>query len=393
MNDKLDGLEVSLQIIRKRFLDRVEVWLKTASDFKLKITENSWTDAQLDEVYMQLHKIAGSAQTFGFPELSDCARTAELAVERLSWGKLNAGERCFLEIESFIVVATSVIVSSRNNVADVVRNIELSEPSLTVSTEKLSVFLVDDDDLLRDLLTRSLLNDGVQTWVESDGNAAMLRLKEFSSGLPRNRPDVIILDVHMPGVNGLEILKYIKNDERIKDIPVLIVTRDTSESIIMEGISHGAVDYISKPFDIRCLQAKIQEIARAHRTKILIADSDTFLSRAMSRRFQQAGFSTQEVQDGGRILDAILDYKPNVIILEASLPGLDGISILHKMKSGKDIKDIPVIMMSSNYDSETVLQSFQFGAQDFILKPIDLEEVVARSKGIARRQRLQDYLE
>src|SRR5580700_5202320 len=103
------------------------------------------------------------------------------------------------------------------------------------------ILVVDDEQGLRASLTRMLQRDGMEVVEASDGQTALEALEAV-------RPAVVLLDIEMPGLSGLEVLDRIHQTPRLSAIPVIMLTGRSTRSDIVEGLSRGAYDYLTKPF-------------------------------------------------------------------------------------------------------------------------------------------------
>lgn len=101
------------------------------------------------------------------------------------------------------------------------------------------VLIIEDDKLLREMIFRKLEKEGLEAFSVIDGSEAVAKTKEI-------KPDIVLLDLILPGSNGFEILKEVKNDSEIKEIPVIILSNLGQKSEIDKGIELGAVDYLVK---------------------------------------------------------------------------------------------------------------------------------------------------
>ena len=124
----------------------------------------------------------------------------------------------------------------------------------------MKVLLVDDDVDLLDVTSYALRREGFNVIVATDGMQAIQRWET-------DRPDLIVSDVMMPEMNGIELCRKIKSDPRTSHIPIVILTARTAEEQKIEGFSSGASDYVTKPFNFEILQSRI---------KNLIAQRDAF---------------------------------------------------------------------------------------------------------------------
>ena len=115
------------------------------------------------------------------------------------------------------------------------------------------ILVVDDDEMTRHFLSHILAQQGFLLESASDGEQALVLLKEKAF-------DIILLDIEMPGMNGLETLKRIRKNYLKKDLPVLMVTSNDQSTEIIQAFDMGANDYVVKPLDVPVLFARI----RAH---------------------------------------------------------------------------------------------------------------------------------
>ena len=118
--------------------------------------------------------------------------------------------------------------------------------------EKGTILAVDDNKNNTDLLDKRLTKKGHEVFIANNGKDALLRLS-----IDRNQIDVILLDIVMPEMNGFEVLKYLKNDKRYFEIPVIMISSMDDTDSIYRCIENGADDYITKPFDKSILDVRI----------------------------------------------------------------------------------------------------------------------------------------
>jgi len=117
------------------------------------------------------------------------------------------------------------------------------------------ILIVEDEDSLRELIVFNLSKAGFDVLEADNANDALIFIEEFT-------PDLIILDVMMPGLKGTQFLQIIKRSPKFSSIPVIIISARSSESDILEGLEIGADDYITKPFSMKVLIAKIKILLR-----------------------------------------------------------------------------------------------------------------------------------
>lgn len=117
------------------------------------------------------------------------------------------------------------------------------------------VVIVEDEEEIRELVRYNLAKEGYAVSCFESGEEALRRV-------PREQPDLVILDLMLPGVDGLEVCRTLKNDPSTREIPILMLTAKSEEADIVTGLEMGSDDYITKPFSPRVLTARIRAALR-----------------------------------------------------------------------------------------------------------------------------------
>lgn len=134
------------------------------------------------------------------------------------------------------------------------------------------ILVIEDDPDIRELLVYTLGKEGYQTMEAASGEAGLKHVKE-------NPPGLIILDIMLPGIDGLEVLRRLKHDQRLRPIPVLIASARGEETDIVAGLELGADDYVTKPFSPRVLVARVRTaLRRASEATVPEADESPVLT-------------------------------------------------------------------------------------------------------------------
>ncbi|OON88022.1 DNA-binding response regulator [Oribacterium sp. C9] len=120
----------------------------------------------------------------------------------------------------------------------------------------------------------------------------------------------------------------------------------------------------------------------AEKQKILIVDDDTSISELISLYLEKEMFDTMCAEDGEEALKLFPEYKPNLVILDLMLPGIDGYEVCRRLRA---ISPIPVIMLSAKGETFDKVLGLELGADDYMIKPFESKELVARVKAVLRR--------
>ena len=118
-----------------------------------------------------------------------------------------------------------------------------------------NILVVEDDLDIRELISFNLQNEGHQVFEAKDGEAGIDKARE-------KLPDLILLDLMLPGIQGLDVCRIIKSDQETKETPIIMVTALGQEENIVKGLETGADDYITKPFSIKVLIARVNAVLK-----------------------------------------------------------------------------------------------------------------------------------
>ena len=118
-----------------------------------------------------------------------------------------------------------------------------------------NILVVEDDLDIRELISFNLQNEGHQVFEAKDGEAGIDKVRE-------KLPDLILLDLMLPGIQGLDVCRVIKSDQETKETPIIMVTALGQEEDIVKGLETGADDYITKPFSIKVLIARVNAVLK-----------------------------------------------------------------------------------------------------------------------------------
>ena len=129
------------------------------------------------------------------------------------------------------------------------------------------ILVVDDEEDILELVKYNLTREGYQVVCAATGEDAIVKAK-------RKLPDLILLDLMLPGIDGLEVCKLLKKDSKTEHIPIIMLTAKTEEADVVSGLEVGADDYITKPFSPKVLTARVRTMLR-RKTKSLSDNTQT----------------------------------------------------------------------------------------------------------------------
>ena len=200
------------------------------------------------------------------------------------------------------------------------------------------VLVIDDDETVHDMLFRLLSKEGFLVETADDGESGMSKALEL-------KPDVIVLDVLMPGMDGWDVLTRLKNNPQTQSIPVVMLTMVDDRS---KGYTLGVTDYIYKPVDREKLVTALTRCVRYGDTApILIVDDDAAQRDLLKRTLEREGWETIRAHNGRAALEAIRARTPSIIILDLMMPEMDGFELIHTLRKNSETREIPVVVLTA----------------------------------------------
>ncbi len=198
------------------------------------------------------------------------------------------------------------------------------------------VLVIDDDADQRALMTRFLHREGFHARTATGGTEGLALAREL-------RPRAILLDVMMPGVDGWSVLSALKADPDLADIPVVMVTFVDQRGL---AASLGASDYVLKPVRWDRFKAVMDRFRPTAGTVLVIDDDED--TRARLRGFlKKDGWVVIEAENGKVGLDRVVATRPEVILLDLTMPVMDGFTFLQRLRARPDCHDIPVVVLTA----------------------------------------------
>ncbi len=251
---------------------------------------------------------------------------------------------------------------------------ENNEHKIEGTTRK--VLVVDDDPEIRDLLYRILTKEHYHVITMPNGLAALDYLKS-------QRPDVILLDQRMPGMDGLETLKKIREFD--KEIPTIMLTGYGTGDMEIAALKMGISDFLRKGTSAPKLLKTMDEVMEKQKAlqagkqpkqsggKILVVDDEAEIRQLMERFLIKQGYTVREACSGEEALEILKkgDYKPDLILMDIKLSGMDGLITIKEIKRLNS--KVGIIIVSGELEAPIKQQALELGALDYLFKPIDLE--------------------
>ncbi len=243
------------------------------------------------------------------------------------------------------------------------------------------VLVVDDDPATTYVFKGLLMASGYSVIVSHRGQQAL--------ELARARhPDLIIMDIRMPDVDGLQITDILHHDPETQEIPVLVVSVTEAEE---QAYRAGASAYLSKPVRLGKLVVTAQELLAQKNLvtrmfKVLIIDDDEAIRAVCREVLEKQGYAVSEAETGRAGLDMLSKAPVDVVLLDVMLPDFDGFQVTEKIRSDRNMADVPIIFISARGQTSDKVKALKLGGDDYMVKPFDALELGARVDSVIQRK-------
>ena len=236
-------------------------------------------------------------------------------------------------------------------------------------------------------------------------------------------PDIILLDVMMPEMDGFEVCRRIKADTATAHIPVVMVTALSDSSDRVRGLEAGADDFLTKPVNDLALFARVRSLVR-----LKTVMDEWRLREETCGKFDLLSASSQAEADDGNNADVLLVESPgptadrmietlqgsddrvtlvhnsvdalaacrsrsfDLLVISLSINGEDGLRLCSHLRSQEETRQVPILLVIDDFDTPRLVKGFDIGANDYLIRPVDINELVARARTQIKRRRYQDRL-
>lgn len=264
---------------------------------------------------------------------------------------------------------------------------------METTQDKIRLLLVDDEVEFLDVTTKALTRRGFVVGMAQDGETALMILS-------RQTFDVVVLDVKMPGLDGVDVFRQIKY--LYPQLPVILLTGHGSIQQAFETSRDGVFEYLAKPCDIE----KIAEVARrAHAQRpsapppqpqtddvirLLFVDDEPELLESLAATLTRRGISVTTAQSGEQALKHLAEQPFDVALVDAKMPGMDGLALLRMIKKVQPM--VEVLVLTGHPSMGMAVEGLKHGACDFLMKPQSPDVLAAKVRDAYRLRQIRTKL-
>ena len=278
------------------------------------------------------------------------------------------------------------------------------------------ILVVDDVAFNVKLLTTKLTQEYYNVVTAQDGIEAIQKAKE-------ENPDIILMDIMMPNMDGFEATKIIKSTPEISHIPVIMVTALDAKEDKVNGLKSGANDFLTKPINDYALIIRIKSLLRLKMitdqlrlrdqtsidlglseqpvinlnesiksASVLLIDDDSLQAKKITNALSDSNITTNVMENETDLLPELQNNNYDLIIINSQLLDIDPLSLCSQIKGIESLRTVPVMMIHDEENQDILIKALEIGINDYISVPIHSEEIEARAITQIKQKQYQDLL-
>ncbi|HNW81443.1 MAG TPA: response regulator [bacterium] len=256
---------------------------------------------------------------------------------------------------------------------EVLKDGMIKESSEDIVPEKKTILYVDDSPVMHHFIRTTLGDCDYNLITAVDGVDGYEKYCQYL-------PNIIITDIEMPKMSGLELCRKIKENNEGRFIPVVILSSKSQPIDIDTAFNYGADDYLVKPVSPDNLIEKIKDyfgvLDRKKRNKILVVDDSKVSAEMISHALIKNSHNVIMASNGEQALELSIKERPEIVITDVEMPGMSGYDLVKIMRETPELRDVSFIMMSSRDRKSDIKKSEKLGVSRYFIKPFDIEKLI-----------------
>ncbi|MEX1180548.1 MAG: response regulator [Cucumibacter sp.] len=262
------------------------------------------------------------------------------------------------------------------------------------------ILLIEDSDTQALLYAELLSGEAMAVHRVASAEAGLDYLRA-------NRPDLIVVDYHLPGMQGDDFCRLIREGSTTAAIPLLILTDDNETHTEQRGLEFGADDYVAKSADTDILLARIELLLRRSSERplssvqerafyraqqvLVVDDSPTYLT-FLEEELKHEGYRILAAPSGEAAIEIVRKGQVDCAVIDLVMPGMDGIQLCREIGKWRDpsLQSLPILIVTSRGSKEKMMEALECGADDYVEKSSESTVLKARIRALLRRKMLHD---
>jgi two-component system, cell cycle response regulator len=276
------------------------------------------------------------------------------------------------------------------------------------------VLVVDDQPANVALLEAYLTSEYYEVLTARDGEEALKLARA-------ERPDIILLDIMMPGIDGYEVCRRVKSDPVLATIPIIMVSALSDKADLVRGLEVGAEDFLTKPVDYTILSARVRSLVRLKMTqdewrlkgetsdqlglaempddkdlekggKIFLVEQPGPAAERLKQNLNEAGYECTLAPEPAKAAELAGEGAFDLVVISLALSGIDALRMCSSMRTQPSTRQMPLLLIVDEERTVPLARGLEIGVNDYLVRPVHKAELLARVRSQIRRKRFQDRL-
>ncbi len=246
------------------------------------------------------------------------------------------------------------------------------------------VLIVDDSLTVRMDLHEAFEGDGFHSLLAASGAEARVAFQ--AGGF-----DAAVLDVLLPDADGVELLRELRALPGRGQVVTVLLSSEAEVADRLLGLRTGADEYVGKPYDAGYVVARTRQLLAVHHDPadtgpmVLVIDDSVTFREQLRTLLEPEGYTVLTASSGEEGLRAAADRRPQAVIVDGVMPGMDGATVIRRIRLDPALRDTPCLLMTAADDYATEVQMLEAGADGFLRKQQDLAVVLAKLAAVLRQ--------
>ncbi len=373
-------LQRQLQDLASKFAERLQQELPELASKAQQLAQLQTLpeqQAQLVVVRDQLHRLAGSAGSFGFAQLGQQARILEQQAEHwLTQPLLEAWalQQFAAGVEQF---AAQTLHAESQQPMQQTRRLP------TEHSSHRHIYILEEEPLIGDSMQLTLRSFGYEVQRFSS-------TVELDNALAVKQPDALILDLNLREGGGMAYTKTLQS-RLTRQIPLLIISQQDNFAMRLEAVRAGAMGFFSRPVDLTQLENRLERCfaqQQGEPYRVLIVDDDEDLAARFALVLRNARMLVEVLHKPAQILQRMGQFNPEVVLLDINMPDCSGTELAQIIRFQDQWLRVPIVYLSAETDLARQMGALLRAGDDFVTKPISDSALLTTVFSRAQRARL-----
>ncbi|KTC99185.1 diguanylate cyclase [Legionella erythra] len=325
----------------------------------------NWDKSRLIDFHRNVHSLCGSAGTYGYTELGKAARALEVYLKSLldHHDPLSIDQQS--QIEQLLKYLELILTDS------IAEHPSPSPVSVATKPQELLVYLLSSSDTLTDELKKNLEESDLKLFKMTQASA----LKEM---LEKKSPAAILIDLDSLNEKEAALLTHCLSQFK-QSIPLFCLASNGDILTRLKAIRLGSTDFYQKPLDPFLLAKKLIQmtVGRPREPyRILIIDDSISVAEYYTLILKEAGMDVRFITNPLALIETIADFQPDLLLMDIYMPECTGLELAVLLRQEPQYTGIPIVFLSSEGDRVKQLSALNLGGDDFLLKPVDPQDLI-----------------